>query len=126
MCVLSCLQFHSGSMTANDSMVVMLVTLQVRQQFARQRIYVDAVASCKSLVSILAEHGSEHDAQEALQLFEGFVKLRVTPPETRVVGNLPTSMVLRGRTTGLRLKSAAETDSPRAKRRRVFVASARG
>ena len=101
-----------------------MVTLQVRQHFARQRIYVDALASCKSLVSILAEYGSEHDAQEALQLFEGFVKLRVTPPETRVVGNLPTSMVLRGRTTGRRLKSAAETDSTRAKRQKTVAPSA--
>ena len=61
-------------------MVVMLVTLQVRQRFAQQRNYVDALATCTSLVGMLAEHGSEHDAQEALQLFEGFVKLRVTPP----------------------------------------------
>ena len=103
-----------------------LVALQVRQQFAQQRIYVDALASCKSFVSILAEHGSEHDAKEALQLFEGFVKLRVTTLETRAVGNLPTSMVLRGRATGQRLRSSTEADSQVTKRRRVFVASARG
>ena len=97
------------------------MALQVRQRFAQQRIYVDAVASCKSLVGMLAQHGSEHDAQEALQLFEGFVKLRVVPPES-TVGNLPTTMVLRGRATGQRLRSAAEADSPRAKKRRVWVA----
>ena len=101
---------------------VILVILQVRRQFAQQRIYVDALASCKSLVGMLAQHGSEHDAQEALQLFEGFVKLRVVPPEA-TVGNLPTNMVLRGRATGQRLKSAAETDSQGTKRRRVWVAS---
>ena len=84
----------------------MLAALQVRRQFARQRIYVDALASCKSLVSMLAQHGSEHDAQEALQMFEAFVKLRVTQADSRV-GNLPTSMVVRGR-AGQRLKSAAE------------------
>ena len=101
------------------------MTLQVRRQFAQQRIYVDALASCKALVGMLAEHGSEQDAQEALQLFENFVKLRVTPSET-TVGNLPTSMVLRGRATGQRLKSSAEADSQATKRRRVWVASARG
>ena len=98
------------------------MTLQVRRQFAQQRIYVDALASCKSLVGMLAQHGSEHDAQEALRLFEGFVKLRVTPPET-TVGNQPTNMVLRGRATGQRLRSAAEADSHGAKRRRVWVSS---
>ena len=101
--------------------MVMLVTLQVRQQFD-----VDALASCKSLVGMLAQHGSEHDAQDALQLFEGFVKLRVTPPET-TVGNLQTGMVLRGRAKGQRLRSATEADSSQGiKRRRVWVASARG
>jgi hypothetical protein len=83
-----------------DIMVVLLVTLQVRRQFAQQRIYVDALASCKTLVGMLAQHGSERDAQEALQLFDGFVKLRVTPHPETTVGNLPTSMVLRGRATG--------------------------
>ena len=107
----------------NDS--VILVILQVRRQFAQQRIYVDALASCKSLVGLLAQHGAEHDAQEALQLFEGFVKLRVVPPEI-TVGNLPTSMVLRGRATGQRFRSTAEADSQGTKRRRVWVASARG
>jgi hypothetical protein len=34
--------------------------------------------------------------------------------------------VLRGRATGQRLRSAAEADSQVTKRRRVFVASARG
>ena len=82
----------------------------------------DALASCKSLVGMLTQHGSEHDAQEALQLFEGFVKLRVTPPES-TVGNLPTNMVLRGRATGQRLRSAAEADSHGGKRRRVWVSS---
>jgi len=106
-------------------MLVCSVALQVRQRFAQQRIYVDALASCKSLVGMLAQHGSDHDAQEALQLFEGFVKLRVVPPET-TVGNLPTHMVLRGRATGQRLRSSAEADSPATKRRRVWVASARG
>jgi len=96
------------------------MTLQVRQQFARQRIYVDALASCKALVGMLAEHGSEHDAQQALQLFEGFVKLRVTPPET-TVGNLPTTMVLRGRATGQRLRSAAEVDSSQGTKRQRTV-----
>ena len=104
-------------------MLMAFAALQIRGQFARQRIYVDALASCKSLVSMLAEHGSEHHAQEALQLFEGFVKLRVAPPET-TVGNLPTGMVLRGRATGQRLRSAAEFDSQGTKRRRVWVASA--
>jgi hypothetical protein len=99
---------------------MVFVALQVRQQFTRQRIYVDTLATCKSLVGMLAQHGSEHDAQQALQLFEGFVKLRVTPSET-TVGNLPTNMVLRGRATGQRLKSAAEADSQGAKRRRVWV-----
>ena len=102
-------------------MVVCSVTLQVRRQFAQQRIYVDALASCKSLVGMLAQHGSEHDAQEALQLFEGFVKSRVVPPET-TVGNLPTTMVLRGRSLGQRLRSSAEADSPVTKKRRVWVA----
>ena len=97
------------------------MTLQVRSQFAQQRIYVDALASCKSLVGMLAQHGSEHDAQEALQLFEGFVRLRVVPPET-TVGNLPTHMVLRGRATGQRLRSAVEADSQGTKKRRVWVA----
>jgi hypothetical protein len=46
-------------------MLVVLVALQVRRQFARQRVYVDALASCKSLVGMLAELDSEHDAQEA-------------------------------------------------------------
>jgi hypothetical protein len=115
MCVLSCL---FSPLRVNDS--VILAALQVRRQFAQQRIYVNALASCKSLVGMLAQHGSEHDAQEALQLFEGFVKLRVTPPET-TVGNLPSNMVLRGRATGQRLKSAAEADSQGTKRRRVWV-----
>jgi hypothetical protein len=115
----------SNSTQCRDNMLVCSVTLQVRRQFARQRIYVDALASCKSLVGMLAQHGSEHGAQEALQLFEGFVKLRVVPPET-TVGNLPTHMVLRGRATGQRLRSSAEADSQDTKRRRVFVASARG
>lgn len=60
-------------------------------------------------------HGSEHDALEALQMFEGIVKLWLTPADIRA-GILPTSMVLRGRATGQRLRSAAETDRPRAKR----------
>ena len=111
--------------TQTQTTLMALMALQVRQQFAQQRIYVDALASCKSLVGMLAEHGSEHDAKEALQLFEGFVKLRVTTPET-TVGNLPTSMVLRGRATGQRLRSSTEADSQVTKRRRVFVASARG
>jgi len=110
----------ASSFRVNDNVLVVHVFLQVRRQFAQQRIYVDSLASCKSLVGMLAQHGSEHDAQEALQLFEGFVKLRVTPPEA-TVGNLPTNMVLRGRATGQRLKSAAETDSQGTKRRRVWV-----
>ena len=100
--------------------MVLRVTLQVRRQFANQRIYVDALATCKSLVGMLAQHGSEQDAQQALQLFEGFVKLRVTPPET-TVGNLPTTMVLRGRATGQRLRSAAEVDSSQGTKRQRTV-----
>ena len=65
---------------------------------------------------MLAEHGTEHDAQEALQMFEAFVKLRVTLADERV-GNLPTSMVLKGRATGQRLKSAAEADHPTKRQR---------
>ena len=111
----------SKSTQSRNNMLVCSVALQVRRQFAQQRIYVDALASCKSLVGMLAQHGSEHDAQEALQLFEGFVRLRVVPPET-TVGNLPTTMVLRGRATGQRLRSSAEADSQATKRRRVWVA----
>jgi len=96
------------------------MTLQVRRQFAQQRIYVDALASCKALVGMLAEHGSEQDAQEALQLFENFVKLRVTPSET-TVGNLPTTMVLRGRATGQRLRSTTEADSNQGTKRQRTV-----
>ena len=52
--------------------------VQTRREVVRQRIYIDSLASCKSLVSMLAQHGSELDAQEAMQMFEAFVKLRVT------------------------------------------------
>jgi hypothetical protein len=57
---------------ANDSRSIHTCALQIWQQFTRQRICVDALALCKSLKSMLAEHGSELDAQEAL-LFEEFV-----------------------------------------------------
>ena len=83
----------------------LLIALQIRQRFTQQRIYIDALASCKALVGMLAEHGSEHDAVQALQMFGAFVKVQVTQAE---LGNLPTSMVLSGRATVQRLTSATE------------------
>jgi len=85
----------------------MLTALQVRHKHTQQRIYMNTLASCKLLVSMLAEHGSEHDAQEALQMSEGSVNLRVTRADSRV-GNLSTNIILRGRAAGQRLKAAVE------------------
>jgi len=78
------------------------------------------MASCKSLVGMLAEHGSEPDAQEALLMFEAFVKLRVTKKDS-TVGNLVPNVVLRGSAAGQRLKSAAEAGSPTLKRQRSIA-----
>ena len=61
---------------------------------------------------MLAEHGSESDAQEALKMFEAFVKVRVTTASS-AMGDLSTTLALRGSATGHRLKSAAETGAKR-------------
>jgi hypothetical protein len=73
-----------------------LTALQVRHQCTR-----------KLLVSKLAKHGPEHDAQEALHMFEALVKLRVTQADSRV-RDLSSNVIRRGRTAGQRLQSAAE------------------
>jgi hypothetical protein len=70
-----------------------LTALQVRHQCTR-----------KLLVSKLAKHGPEHDAQEALHMFEALVKLRVTQADR----DLSSNVIRRGRTAGQRLQSAAE------------------
>ena len=65
---------------------------------------------------MLAEHGSESDAQEALKMFEAFVKVRVTKADSTVGNHVPT-VVLRGSATGQRLKSTAETGAKRQRAR---------
>lgn len=64
---------------------------------------------------MLAEHGSEHDAQETLQMFEAFVKLRISKA-TSTVGNLVPTVRVQGVAVGQRFKTATEVG---AKRQRV-------
>ena len=98
--------------------------VQTRHEVARKSIYIDSLASCKSLVSMLAQHGSEHDAQEALQMFEAFVKLRVTKAIS-TVGNLVPYVRVQGIAVGQRVKSAVELGSSNAKRPRIVICAAK-
>ena len=97
--------------------------LQTRHEVVRQRIYIDSLASCKSLVSMLAQHGSEHDAQEAMQMFEAFVKLRVTKANS-TIGNLVPNVKVQGIAVGQRVKSAAELERTKAKRQKIVIRAA--
>jgi hypothetical protein len=98
--------------------------VQTRHEVVRQRIYIDSLASCKSLVSMLAQHGSEHDAQESIQMFEAFVKLRVTKANT-TVGNLVPNVRVQGTAVGQRVKSAVEVERTTAKRPRIVICAAK-
>jgi hypothetical protein len=98
--------------------------VQARHEFVRQRIYIDSLASCKSLVSMLAQHGSELDAQEAMQMFEAFVKLRVTKANT-TIGNLVPNVKVQGIAVGQRVNSGVEIERTKAKRPRIVICAAK-
>ena len=73
---------------------------------------------------MLAQHGSEHDAQEAMVMFESFVKLRVTKANI-TVGNLVPNVKQQGIAVGQRVKSAVEVGSSKAKRPRIVICAAK-
>jgi hypothetical protein len=97
--------------------------MQARKDVARSRIYHDGLAKCKSLVSMLADHGSEYDTREALEMFESFVKMRITrEPGTAQIGNMVPNVKVKGKALGQRAQSSTEHKGARQPKKRKTAA----
>jgi hypothetical protein len=70
---------------------------------------------------MLADHGSEHDTREALEMFESFVKMRITrEPGTAQIGNMVPNVKVKGKALGQRARSSTEHKSaPQPKKRKI-------